>query len=288
MTTLFVLLTLAFTGAAIADGGMANPEPASGALSAESLKNATYQGIYDKAVALTAGRYAGKPFVEGGASRPTLTYLDAAWGDLTGDGADEALVALAENSGGSGVFIYLAVVVDRDRRAVNVATTLLQDRVRIDSLKINNGQAVIEMLSHRPDDPLCCPTRQVVKKFKLDGGKLLETPNEVAENDPTDARAELIGITWSWLGSSYNNDTRSEVAVPGDFTITFNADGSFNGKADCNNFSGSYTLQGSSISIRPGPMTMAICPQQALVDQYLKDLGAGPFTFSKTIICSLT
>ncbi len=260
-----------------ADGMSAAKGPAEGALTETALKNATYQGIYDEAVTLTDGKYEGKPFVEGGASRPTVTYVDATWGDLSGDDADDAVVFLAENSGGSGVFTYLAVMVEQDGQPMNVATTMLGDRTDINDLKIENGEIVVKILAHGPDDPMCCPTQNTIKKFALQGNQLVETYSEVVDNKGEGA--QLIGVTWNWLGSTYNNDTSSKVTTPGDFTIIFNEDGSYNGKADCNNFSGSYTLDGNSISIQPGPVTRAMCPQQELADQYLKDLGAAAIYF---------
>ena len=249
----------------------------SGALSENALKNATYQGIYDDPVTLTDGKYEGEPFVEGSAMRPTLTYVDAAWGDLTGDGVDDAVVFLAEASGGSGVFTYLAAVVDQDGQPVNAASVMVGDRTDINELKIENGEIVAKILTQGPDDPMCCPTQNMIKKYALQGDQLAETYSEVVDNKGEGA--QLTGVTWNWLGSTYNNDAKSEVSMSDDFTITFNEDGSFSGKADCNNFGGSYTLTGNSISIQPGPMTMAMCPQQELADQYLKDLGAAAIFF---------
>ncbi|HEY84515.1 MAG TPA: META domain-containing protein [Chloroflexi bacterium] len=249
----------------------------SGVLSEDALKNATYQGIYDEPATLTDGFYEGDPFVEGSPMRPTVTYVDAVWGDLTGDGVDDAVVFLAEASGGSGVFTYLAAVVDQDGQPVNVASVMVGDRTDINELKIENGEVVAKILTHGPDDPMCCPTRNMIKKFALQGDQLLETYSEVVDNKGESA--QLTGVIWNWLGSTYSNDAKSEVTTPGDFTVTFNEDGYFNGKADCNNFGGSYTLTGNSISIQPGPMTMAMCPQQELADQFLKDLGAAAIFF---------
>ena len=46
------------------------------------------------------------------------------------------------------------------------------------------------------------------------------------------------------------------------YTITFNTDGTFNAKADCNQLSGTYTTTGTGgITIELGPMTMAMCPK---------------------------
>ncbi|MCB0173146.1 MAG: LysM peptidoglycan-binding domain-containing protein, partial [Anaerolineae bacterium] len=74
-------------------------------LTIDQLANATYTGIYDdQEVTLTDGQYEGEPFVEGGASRPTVNFNpnDVAFGDLNGDGVEDAAVLLSENSGGSG------------------------------------------------------------------------------------------------------------------------------------------------------------------------------------------
>ena len=54
------------------------------------------------------------------------------------------------------------------------------------------------------------------------------------------------------------------------YTITFNTDGSFDAKADCNQLSGSYTTTGTGgITIELGPMTMAMCPEESLSNQYV-------------------
>jgi hypothetical protein len=150
-------------------------------LSPQELANATYQGIYEQPVTLTDGAYAGEPFVEGGASRPTVTFIEGpiAYGDINGDGQDDAAALLAENSGGSGTFVYLAAVVSQDGQPVNVATTLLGDRVQVESLKIENKQIVVEMVQAGPDDPMCCPSQQVVKTYELQGDQLVETSSQV-------------------------------------------------------------------------------------------------------------
>jgi LysM repeat protein len=142
-----------------------------------ALRNATYQGIYDEPVQLTDGQYAGQPFVEGGASRPTVTLSDpfVAFGDLNGDGVEDAAVILAENSGGSGVFVYLAAVVDQNGVPVNQATRLLGDRVQINTLLIDNGEIVLDMVTQGPDDPFCCPTLEVTLHFRLEADQLAET-----------------------------------------------------------------------------------------------------------------
>jgi len=144
-------------------------------LTEESLKDAEYQGIYPEAVKLTDGQYEGEPFVEGGASRPTVLFTEPyALGDLDGDGVDDAAVLLVENSGGSGSFVYLAAVLNRDGQPENVATTLLGDRAQVEELSIDSGQIGVKMLTHGPEDPMCCPSQESQETYTLEGGGLVK------------------------------------------------------------------------------------------------------------------
>ena len=58
------------------------------------------------------------------------------------------------------------------------------------------------------------------------------------------------------------------------YTIEFKTDGSFSAKVDCNQASGQYTTTSTGgITITPGPMTLAACPEGSLSDQYLAGLS---------------
>ena len=156
---IFLLFSLVFLG-----GCSDQSEP----LSVESLQNTTYQGIYPETVQLSDGRYEGEPFQEDGASRPMLIFIEpTAFGDLDGDGLEDAAVLLVETSGGSGAFIYLAAVLNQDGKPHNQATLLLGDRVQVDELTIETGEIQIKMLAHGPDDPLCCPTQETSVSYTL-------------------------------------------------------------------------------------------------------------------------
>jgi hypothetical protein len=163
MGWLTLLVGLVACGAARAD------------LTLDVLQNAEYGGIYPEPIQLMAGRYEGEPFVEGGASRPTVAFMEPyASGDLDGDGVNDAAVLLVESSGGSGSFVYLAAVLNRDGRPENVATLLLGDRAQVQSLTIEAGQIVAHMVTHGPDDPLCCPSQEVTQVYELQGSELAD------------------------------------------------------------------------------------------------------------------
>jgi hypothetical protein len=147
-----------------------------GDLTLEALKNAVYQGIYDEPVQLTDGKYEGEPFVEGGASRPTVTFHPEAYafGDLNGDGVDDAAVILIESSGGSGNFRYLAAVINEDGTPVNVATAFVGDREQAQAITIEDGVITLQLVAHGPDDPMCCPSQEVTKRYRLQDDQLVE------------------------------------------------------------------------------------------------------------------
>lgn len=121
-------------------------------LTLDVLKNAEYQGIYAESVELMDGKYEGEPFVEGGASRPTVTFIDPfnTLGGLNGDDVEDAAVTLAESSGGSGTFVYLAAVVNQNGSPINAATQLLGDRVQLKSLAIESGEIVVSVNKRPP------------------------------------------------------------------------------------------------------------------------------------------
>jgi len=148
-------------------------------LTVAMLKNAEVQGIYQDPVQLTNGTYEGEPFVEGGASRPTVTFIEPhAIGDLNGDGVDDAAVLLVENSGGSGSFVYLAAILNQEGTPENAGTVLLGDRAQVQSLTIADGQISVTMVTHGPDDPMCCPTQEVQQTYELQDNELVQTSGE--------------------------------------------------------------------------------------------------------------
>ncbi len=101
--------------------------------------------------------------------------------------------------------------------------------------------------------------------------------------------AELLGKTWKLTGITETTPAFQGVVPEADqskYTIEFQADGTFNAKADCNQVSGTYEVHrgdgrtdiglepgGGSISILPGPSTLAACPPGSMGDLYVVGLG---------------
>lgn len=157
--------------------GMVEP---GGSLSEESLKNMTYQSSVTESgeVTLVDGEFRA-PAAPGSASEIVVTLTGpVAYGQLA-DGQEAAAVILASSGGGSGTFIDLALVVDQDGQPVNIATTMLGDRVQVNSVAFQDGQIVVDMITQGPDDPMCCPTQQVLQTYALEGDSLTLVSTEV-------------------------------------------------------------------------------------------------------------
>lgn len=108
--------------------------------------------------------------------------------------------------------------------------------------------------------------------------ELSAEPTVTPAAEPSPMADALKGKTWMWTG--FTDPTRHfSVEDAGNYTITFLDAGILNIKADCNNASGSYTVDGKSLSITVGPPTLAACPPESRGDDFVKYLGASAIYF---------
>ncbi len=88
--------------------------------------------------------------------------------------------------------------------------------------------------------------------------------------------SDLAGTSWQLTGfvTSGPPANASVVPDPQNYTLAFTTDGNVNVKADCNSASGTYTVNGSNLTIKIGPTTLVGCPAGSLSDQYIAALGS--------------
>ena len=93
---------------------------------------------------------------------------------------------------------------------------------------------------------------------------------------PLPGRAGLTGKTWKWTASTTTVPASQNVVPdPENYTIEFKSDGTFSAKADCNQLAGTYTTTSSGgLTIVPGPMTLALCPEGSMDTLYVAGLAA--------------
>ena len=96
-----------------------------------------------------------------------------AFGDLNGDGAEDAAVIIAENYGGTGVFVSVAAVLNDRGQPRHVALYGIDDRPMINAFRIENGTIFVDAVVHGPNDPGCCPMLPVTRTLKLVGEHLM-------------------------------------------------------------------------------------------------------------------
>lgn len=162
-----------------------SPGSSKRAPSPEQLGNITYHAVLDEPVTLQDGVYEGSPYSNMSVSRPTVTLIEStmAFGDVAGDDTDEAIVLLATNTGGSGVFFHLAVVRNQGGVPQHIGTIPLGDRVKVKTLAIIDRKIVASLVEHGPGDPMCCPMLAVYREWKLQDGKFAELDTKYKQPD---------------------------------------------------------------------------------------------------------
>lgn len=148
-------------------------------LALESLKNMDYRSGFTVSgrAPLNNGEYR-EAGPQGSASETVVGLVEpVAYGQLA-DGQVAAAVVLATNTGGSGTFYELALVVDLNGAPINIASVFLGDRIKLNSLKIENGQVLVDLIKQGPNDVMCCPTLHVLQKYALQGAELALVSSE--------------------------------------------------------------------------------------------------------------
>lgn len=245
--------------------------PAVTATDSADAANATYLGIYDEPVTLRDGVFEGRPFVEGGASRPRVELVPGftVTGDLTGDGSEQTVVLLEENSGGSGSFGYLAILAGAGTDRAGVATASLGDRVQIRSAVIEEQELRIQVVETGEDDAACCPSVKALRRWTLEESRLVEGEAEIAG---TLSIADLEGLEWRLEQMDGVTELSGDSAV----TLVFDA-GRIAGQSGCNRYMGAAEGGGmpGELSFGQTAGTMMACPDplMQLERTYLGALG---------------
>jgi len=109
------------------------------------------------------------------------------------------------------------------------------------------------------------------KKYILTFGLAILAAVSLAACGKSDS---ITGITWQWTAMTETTPaSQTVVPNPENYTLLLNSDGTFSMKNDCNMVSGSYTLDGSTLTFMPGPSTMAYCGDQSLDQTFLKAIA---------------
>lgn len=151
-----------------------------GGLSLNKLRNAEYETCWNSdigKVKFTNGTFSQpppNPQLSAGGWTINIVEDMIAFGDLNNDKKDDDALILVGSGSGSGSFYEIVAVINKDEEPLYVDCEKLGDRVKINSLKIESGKIIIDLITHSPEDPFCCPTISKTLNYQISNNKLIE------------------------------------------------------------------------------------------------------------------
>jgi heat shock protein HslJ len=108
-------------------------------------------------------------------------------------------------------------------------------------------------------DAACCKSHKADVSYALQDGLLAELPGESQVPEKISAADPVQPF---------------DVDQPENYTLDSQPDGVLQIKADCNQVGAGYSASESgTLSIQPGPATMAACPPESRADEFVQNLG---------------
>ena len=212
-----------------------------------------------------------------GSATEIVVRLNNKFAPGTINGKEAIVVILVTNPGGSGTFHDLALLIKEDDVWINKDLATLGDRVEVQGLSMEGNLITVHLITHGPSDPMCCPTLKKELLYTIEEDRLVEKKS----SNSNLMGGQLLDIEWRWQQTLYNDDRKSIPPKPENYTLLLTRDGRISARIDCNRGGGTYTLEGSRITIEIAHMTMAACPPGSLDRAFLKDLSAAAIYFIK-------
>jgi hypothetical protein len=151
-----------------------------GGLSIDKLENAEYKTCWNSnlgKVKFTNGSFVKPPTnpqsATGGWSI-TIVKDKMSSGDLNNDGKEDDVLVLNSSGGGSGSFYEIIAVINKNEEPLYFNCAPLGDRIKINSIDIKSGKIIVDMITHTPEDPMCCPTIRKTVNYQIIGNELVE------------------------------------------------------------------------------------------------------------------
>jgi heat shock protein HslJ len=228
------------------------------------LKDATYN-IDGQLVTLVNG-VSSVPVAPGSALKVVTQYFgNEVNHDFDGDGRPDTAFILTQNTGGSGTFYYVVVVLNMARGYVGSTGFLLGDRITPEKIEMSKNPStpdviVVNYADRKPGEAFTVkPSVAKSVWLKLDLNTLQF--GEAAQNFEGEANPSIMTLgmkTWNWVNTTYSNDT---IITPKKnvFELTFNVNKTFSAKTDCNGAGGEYTVAGNKITLIKGMSTLMFC-----------------------------
>lgn len=144
-------------------------------LTPQLLRNSNYSLDFDRRplnFTLVEGAYQTGPEIASADYYSAYLFDILAFGDLTGDGQEEAAVLVGVNFGGTGTFISLVLVGMQNGQPVQLAQVFIGEQ-GIDAISIAGNEIRLSGLTYGPNDPHCCPSVPYTQNYLFYEGQLL-------------------------------------------------------------------------------------------------------------------
>jgi hypothetical protein len=148
----------------------------------EALARATYPSQFVTAgeVTLTDGLYEEEAAPDAASRVRTQLGEEIAFGPI-GDHPRAAAAVLRTSTGGTGTFVEVAAVPFTGSEPGSPVVAFLGDRIKVRSLDLEEGEIVLELVVHGPEDPMCCPTVETTERLAWVGDKLVKLSGAIEE-----------------------------------------------------------------------------------------------------------
>lgn len=251
-----------------------------------SYKNATY--IIDGNAVILQNGVSEIEAAPGSASKITTRYFgNEVFADLNGDGREDIVFLLTQETGGTGVLYYVVAALNTLEGYIGGVGVLLGDRIAPLATEISkdvtNKDIIVVNYAERNigEDFSVPPSLGKALWLKLDS----ETVQfgEVAQNFEGEAdtsRMSLTMKTWTWIQTISSGTKEIKPQKPNAFTLTFNGDKTFSATTDCNSVGGEYRTEGNNIAFNKMMSTLMYCDgtQEAVFTEMLSNAESYRFT----------
>jgi hypothetical protein len=106
------------------------------------------------------------PAAPGSATKiKTSIFGQPVYGDLDGDGTNDAVVLLVQNSGGSGIFYYVAAAFNTNGAFTGTNAIFLGDRISPQNIQIQDGVIIANYADRSADEPMATPPSIGISKY---------------------------------------------------------------------------------------------------------------------------
>jgi heat shock protein HslJ len=259
--------------------------------SADDHRNAQYS-IDGRPVKLVDGQ-SEVTAVPGSAARIVTRYFgNEMRHDLNGDGQDDVVFLLTQETGGTGIFYYVVAALSTEHGYVGSQGVFLGDRIAPQTTEIRpNDIIVVNYADRTPGEGYA--TRPSVGKsrwLKLDPATLQF--GEVAqdfEGEADPARMTLEMTSWTWIRANRGDGTEIVPNQAGAFTLNFHPDGVFTATTDCNRVTGRFVARDHGLTFGDMAATQRFCEgsQQRAFTALLADASGYTFTSRGELVLAL-